>query len=47
MFGKLNGSNPPAGLGMEFDNAPLWNIPLPQPEVDARDGDVSKQCTAG
>ncbi|HEY9428425.1 MAG TPA: hypothetical protein VIR34_14820 [Gemmatimonadaceae bacterium] len=47
MFGKLNGSNPPAGLGMEFENAPLWNIPLPQPEVDARGGDLSKECSAG
>jgi hypothetical protein len=47
MFGKLNGSNPPAGLGMENGNAPLWNLPLPQPEVDARGGDLSKQCTAG
>lgn len=47
MFGKLNGSNPPAGIGMENGNAPLWNIPIPQPEVDARGGDMSKQCTAG
>jgi hypothetical protein len=47
MFGKLNGSNPPAGIGTENGNEPLWNIPLPQPEVDARGGDLSKQCTAG
>jgi hypothetical protein len=47
MFGKLTGDAPPAGLGMENGNAPLWNIPLPQPEVDARGGDLSKQCTAG
>ncbi len=47
MFGKLNGQDPPAGLGIEFENPPLWNIPLPQPEVDARDGDVSKECAAG
>jgi SusD family. len=45
LFGKLNGSNPPAGLGMENDNAPLWNIPIPQPEVDARGGDLTKACT--
>ena len=50
MFGKLNGSNPPVGIGMENGNAPLWNIPLPQPEVDARGGDpnsLDKQCSAG
>jgi hypothetical protein len=50
MFGKLNGSEPPAGLGMENGNAPLWNIPLPQPEVDARGGDpntLEKTCSAG
>ena len=50
MFGKLTGDNPPAGLGMENGNAPLWNIPLPQPEVDARGGDpnsLEKQCSAG
>lgn len=46
MFGKLKGDNPPVGLGMEFNNAPLWNIPIPQPEIDARSGDLSKPaCT--
>lgn len=47
MFGKLTGDDPPAGLGIENGNAPLWNMPLPQPEIDARGGDVSKQCTTG
>jgi hypothetical protein len=50
MFGKLNGSNPPAGVGMENGNAPLWNIPLPQTEVDARGGNpnsLEKTCSAG
>ncbi|MGH7624395.1 MAG: hypothetical protein ACREOJ_03650 [Gemmatimonadaceae bacterium] len=46
MFGKLNGSNPPAGLGIENGNPPLWNMPIPQPEFDARGGDLTKQsCT--
>ena len=47
LFGKLNGGAPPAGLGMENGNAPLWNLPIPQPEIDARRGDLSKECTAG
>ena len=50
MFGKLNGSEPPAGVGMENGNAPLWNIPLPQTEVDARGGNpnaLEKTCAAG
>ena len=42
MFGKLNGSNPPVGLGMENNNAPLWSQPIPQAEADARNGDLSK-----
>lgn len=49
MFGKLNGSEPPTGVGMENNNAPLWNIPLPQPEVDARGGNpnqLEKTCSA-
>ena len=45
MFGKLNGSNPPAGIGMENGNAPLWNIPIPQPEADARNNDFTKSCS--
>ncbi len=45
LFGKLNGDDPPAGLGMENGHAPLWNLPIPQPEADARGGDLSKQCT--
>lgn len=46
MFGKLNGSNPPAGLGLETGNPPLWSMPIPQPEIDARGGDLTKQsCT--
>ncbi len=45
LFGKLNGNAPPAGIGEEIGNAPLWNMPLPQPEVDARKGNLDKQCT--
>jgi hypothetical protein len=50
MFGKLNGDDPPDGIGMENENAPLWSLPLPQPEVDARGGDpnsLEKTCSAG
>lgn len=45
MFGKLNGEEPPAGLGMENGNAPLWNMPIPKPEADARGGILTKTCT--
>jgi len=46
MFGKLNGNNPPAGLGIENGNPPLWNMPIPKPESDARNNDLSKPgCT--
>lgn len=45
LFGKLNGNDPPAGLGMENGNAPLWNIPIPKAEADARNNDLSKTCT--
>ena len=46
LFGKLNGSNPPAGIGTERGFPPLWNMPLPQPEVDARAGNLNKECAA-
>ena len=44
MFGKLN------DLGIENGNSALWNIPIPQPEVDARGGNpnaLEKTCSAG
>jgi len=46
MFGKLNGSNPPVGLGLENGLPPLYNVPLPQGEIDARGGDLTKTCSA-
>lgn len=46
-FGKLNGSNPPAGVGMERSYPPLYNWPLPQNEQNARLGVLTKQCTSG
>ncbi|MBX6330952.1 MAG: hypothetical protein IRY91_03795 [Gemmatimonadaceae bacterium] len=45
MFGKLNGSEPPAGVGQERGLPPLNNLPLPQSEVNARGGVLDKQCT--
>jgi hypothetical protein len=46
-FGKLNGSSPPAGVGLERTYNPLHNWPLPQNEQDARLGVLTKQCTSG
>ena len=46
-FGKLNGSNPPAGIGLERTYSPLNNLPIPQNEQNARGGDLTKQCTSG
>lgn len=46
LFGKLNGQDPPDGIGMENGNPPLWSQPIPQPEANARNGDLSKAaCT--
>jgi len=45
MFGKLNGSNPPVGLGLENGLPPLENVPLPQGERDARGGDLTQTCS--
>jgi hypothetical protein len=47
LFGKLNGSAPPAGLGQERGFDPLLNFPLPFNETSARAGDVSQTCTSG
>ena len=46
LFGKLNGNDPPAGVGMERGYAPLGAFPIPFAESDARGGDVSQQCTS-
>lgn len=46
LFGKLNGNNPPAGLGEERGFAPLNNFPIPADEANARGGDLSiSSCT--
>jgi len=47
MFNKLNGSNPPAGLGLELTAAPLNNMPIPQNELNARGGTITLTCTLG
>jgi hypothetical protein len=47
MFGKLNGSEPPNGVGQERGFGPLQNFPLPFNETSARGGDVSQLCTSG
>jgi hypothetical protein len=47
LFGKLNGSAPPAGVGLERTFGPIQNFPLPFNETSARSGDVSQTCTSG
>ncbi len=47
MFGKLNGSNPPAGLGLELTAPPLNNMPIPQNEQNARGGILTLTCNLG
>lgn len=42
MFGKLNGSAPPAGLGQERGFNPINSFPIPSDEANARGGDLSK-----
>lgn len=46
-FGKLNGSNPPVGIGMERTYAPLDNIPIPFNETSARNGNLAQTCNSG
>jgi starch-binding outer membrane protein, SusD/RagB family len=47
LFGKLNGSNPPVGLGLERGNPPLKAFPIPTNERVARNGDLTVQaCTS-
>src|SRR5258708_2970847 len=43
----LNGSNPPAGGGLERTYPPPYNWPLPQNEQNARNGVLTKQCPSG
>jgi starch-binding outer membrane protein, SusD/RagB family len=47
LFGKLNGNNPPTGIGLERTYPPLNNLPIPQNEQNARGGNLAKQCTSG
>ena len=47
LFGKLNGSAPPAGVGQERGFDPLQNFPIPFNEASARSGDLTQQCTSG
>ncbi|MEO6211821.1 MAG: hypothetical protein ABIQ10_17055 [Gemmatimonadaceae bacterium] len=46
LFGKLNGSEPPVGVGQERTFDPLPNFPIPFDEVSARSGDLSQQCSS-
>ena len=46
LFGKLNGSAPPVGVGQERTFDPIPNFPIPFNETSARSGDLSQQCTA-
>jgi len=45
-FGNLSPAAP-GFIGQERGNNPLWNLPLPQNEQNARGGNLTKQCTAG
>ena len=47
LFGKLNGSEPPVGVGQERGFGPIQNFPLPFNETSARGGDLSQTCTSG
>jgi len=46
LFGKLNGSEPPVGVGQERDFDPLQNFPIPFNESSARSGDLTQQCNS-
>jgi starch-binding outer membrane protein, SusD/RagB family len=49
MFGKLNASAPPAGVGVEQEptpGQPYRNFPIPFNEAAARNNDLSKQACA-
>jgi hypothetical protein len=46
-FGKLTGSNPPTGVGVERTYGPVYSWPIPQAEQNARSGNLSRQCTSG
>jgi starch-binding outer membrane protein, SusD/RagB family len=45
LFGKLNGSAPPVGLGQERGYSPLDNFPIPANEALARSNDLTRVCT--
>jgi hypothetical protein len=46
-FGKLNGNNPPTGIGLERTYPPVYSWPIPQAEQNARSGNLARQCTSG
>lgn len=46
LFGKLNGSAPPAGVGQERGFDPIQNFPIPFNETSARSGDLTQQCNS-
>jgi hypothetical protein len=47
LFGKLNGSAPPVGVGQERGFDPIQNFPIPFNETSARSGDLTQTCTSG
>lgn len=47
LFGKLNGSAPPVGIGQERAFDPIPNFPIPFNETSARSGDLTQQCNSG
>ena len=46
MFGKLNGFDPPAGVGQERGRNPIFGFPIPFNEAVARNNDLTRQACA-
>lgn len=44
LFGKLNGNDPPVGIGQERGFDPLDNFPIPANEALARQNDLTRMC---
>ncbi|HYT03462.1 MAG TPA: hypothetical protein VEM13_01115 [Gemmatimonadales bacterium] len=44
MFGKLNGFDPPVGVGQERGRNPVFGFPIPFNEQVARNNDLSRTC---
>ena len=46
MFGKLNGFDPPVGVGQERGRNPIFAFPIPFNEAVARNNDLTRQACA-